>query len=173
MVVQVLTPGMEHGDEPDLDAQMLGICRDDAQRLGCGLEQDRVDRRLVLEGDGGYRRRYGEYDMEVGHRKQVSLPGLQPIRTGLPLTLRTMPIAAGIVGTPNLPAGGARFDVSAERRRPAQFDGAHDATLDAAEVTRMRMAIGIAMTAENVRHLQAGWHRFGQACGGGTTSNFR
>ena len=55
MMVQVLAPGVQHGDQADLGAEMLGIGGDDAQRLGRRLEQDAVDDRLVLEGDGGDR----------------------------------------------------------------------------------------------------------------------
>ena len=38
MMVQVLPPGVQHGDEPDLGAEMLGIGGDGAQRLGRRLE---------------------------------------------------------------------------------------------------------------------------------------
>ncbi len=65
MIVQVLTPAMQHRDEADLGAEVFGIGSDRAQRLGRRLEQDRVGRRLVLEGDGGELRRQREDDMEV------------------------------------------------------------------------------------------------------------
>ena len=38
MMVQVLAPGMEHGQQPDLGAKMLGVRCNGAQRLGRGLE---------------------------------------------------------------------------------------------------------------------------------------
>ena len=44
MMVQVLAPGVEHGDEADLGAEMLRIGGDGAQRLGRRPEQDGVDR---------------------------------------------------------------------------------------------------------------------------------
>jgi hypothetical protein len=50
---QILPPGMEHGEETDLGAQMFGIGGDGLQRLGRGAEENAVDRRLVLMGDGG------------------------------------------------------------------------------------------------------------------------
>ena len=61
---------MEHGDKTDLGAEMTRIGGDCVQRLGRGLEQDGVDRRLVLEGDFGGRRRQCEHDMEIWHRQQ-------------------------------------------------------------------------------------------------------
>ena len=59
MMLQGLAPGVEHGDEADLGAEMLGIGGDRAQRLGRRPEQDGVDRLLVLEGDLGDRRAAG------------------------------------------------------------------------------------------------------------------
>jgi len=53
MVVQVLAPTVQHCDETDLGAQVLGIEGNRAQRLGRCFEQDRVNRSLVLEGDCG------------------------------------------------------------------------------------------------------------------------
>ena len=81
-MMQVLAPGVEHGDETDLGAEMLRVGGDRAQRLGRRAEQDGVDRLLVLEGDLGDRRRQREDDMEVRHRQQLGLPGGQPRRRG-------------------------------------------------------------------------------------------
>jgi hypothetical protein len=64
MVMQVLSPSAQHGEEADLGAEMFGIGRNDAQRLGCGPEQDVIDHGLVLEGDLGDRGRHGEDDVE-------------------------------------------------------------------------------------------------------------
>ena len=53
MMEQRLAPRVEDGEEADLGAEVLGIGGDRAQGLGGGVEQDVVDRRLVLVGDGG------------------------------------------------------------------------------------------------------------------------
>ena len=60
-----LTPGMEHGEEADLGAEVAGVGGDRAQRLGDGAEEQAVDDGLVLGGDLGDRRGHGEDDMEV------------------------------------------------------------------------------------------------------------
>jgi hypothetical protein len=44
---------MEHGGEADAGAEMLWIGADGEQRLGRRAEQQIVDDRLVLIGDGG------------------------------------------------------------------------------------------------------------------------
>jgi hypothetical protein len=154
MMVQVLAPGVEHGDEADLGAQILGIGGDPAQRLGRGPEQDGVNRFLVLERDLGHRRRQGEHDMEVRHRQQLGLPGRQPLGADLPLALRAVPVAAGVVGDPDQAAIRTLLGVAAERCRPAQLDGAHHPSLDTAEMAGPSLAIGIAVAAEDIRHLQ-------------------
>jgi hypothetical protein len=86
MVVQGLAPGVKHGDDADLGAEMPGIGSDRAQRLGGRLEQDGVDRFLVLEGDLGCRRRQREDDVEVGDRQQLRLPGGEPFGAPAPGT---------------------------------------------------------------------------------------
>ena len=48
---ELLSRRVEHGDEPDLDAQMLRIARDRAEGLGRGAKQDRTCHGLVLERD--------------------------------------------------------------------------------------------------------------------------
>ena len=58
-------PGVEHGGDADLGAQMLGVGRDRERRLGRCLEQQIVDHGLVLVGDVGDRRRQREDDVEV------------------------------------------------------------------------------------------------------------
>jgi hypothetical protein len=64
---------MEHGDETDLGAEMASVGSDCAQRLGCGLEQDGVDRCLVLESDFGGCSRQCEDEMEIRHRQWRSV----------------------------------------------------------------------------------------------------
>lgn len=51
MVVQGLSPGMQHGYRADLGAEMARIGGDVAQRLGRRAEQNGVDHALVLERD--------------------------------------------------------------------------------------------------------------------------
>ena len=48
--------------------------------------------------------------------------------------------------------------MAAERRCSASRDGAHDAPLGAAEVTFVSTAIGVAVAANDVRHLHARGH---------------
>jgi hypothetical protein len=93
--MQVLAPGVEHGEKTDLGAEMPRVCGDGTERLGGAPEQDGVDRLLVLEGDLGERRRQREHDVEIRNRQELCLPGRQPLGTRLPLALRAMAVATG------------------------------------------------------------------------------
>ena len=77
VVGQRLAPGVQHGEDADLGAELRGFGGERGQGLGGGAEQDRVDGGLVLEGDGGDRRRQGEDDVEIGNRQQFGLRGLR------------------------------------------------------------------------------------------------
>src|SRR4051794_18303101 len=169
MVLQVLTPGMEHSDETDLGAEVAGIGGDRAQGFSRRLEQDGVDRGLVLKSDFGGRRRQGEDDVKIRHRQQFGLPFSQPGGARRSLTFRAMSIAARIIGDTNETALGAALDMAAERRGATRLDRAHDAPFGAAEVAGMRLAVRLAVAAEDIRHLERGhdwpvlvWRRFRQ-----------
>ena len=53
MKEQILSPTVEHSEEADLGAQMLGIGSDGGQGLGRGSEQNAVDEIFVLVSNGG------------------------------------------------------------------------------------------------------------------------
>ena len=99
-----LAPGVEHCGDADAGAKMVEIGGDRDQRLGGGAEQDGVDGGLVVEGDRGDRRRQREDDVEVRDRQEFSLTLGEPLGARQALTLRTVPVAAGIVGDAGRPA---------------------------------------------------------------------
>src|SRR6266567_7594195 len=85
-----------------------------------------------------------QVERALGHRQQLGLPIREPLG----------PVAAGVVSDARCATIIALPDMAAERGRPAGRDGAHDATLDAPEMTGMRLSERFAMAAEDVRHLQ-------------------
>ena len=104
---------MKHGGDADTGAEMLGVGGDGRHRLGRRLDQQAVDRRLVLERDVGDLGRQREDDVEVPDREQVGLALGQPGARGRALATRTMPVAAAVVGDPPVPAVGAGLDMPA------------------------------------------------------------
>src|SRR5213592_446787 len=91
-------PGVEHGGDADAGAEVLGIGRDGERGLGRRLEQEIVDHGLVLIGDVGDRTRQREYHVEVRHGQQLGFAFGEPLLGCRSLTLRTVPVAAGVVG---------------------------------------------------------------------------
>ena len=82
MMKQVLAPGMQHGEETDLSAQVLGIGGNDAEGLGGDAEEKAVDERLVLIGNGGNGLRQREDDVKVLCVEKFGATILQPLCAG-------------------------------------------------------------------------------------------
>ena len=108
-----LPPGVEHRDQSNLRAEMLRIGGHRAQAVSGGPHEKVIDHRLVLEGDLGQQCRQREDDMEIGNRQQLGFASLQPFGTGQVLALRTVTIAARVVGDALLATVGALLDMSA------------------------------------------------------------
>ena len=51
MMLQVLSPGVEHAQEANLSAEVMGIGGDFQQRRGAGAEQQAIEDALVLLGE--------------------------------------------------------------------------------------------------------------------------
>jgi hypothetical protein len=60
---------MEHGDNADAGAQMLGVSGDRECGLGRRLHEQAIDHTLVLIGDVAERCRESVYDMEIVDRE--------------------------------------------------------------------------------------------------------
>src|ERR1700730_18703023 len=97
MMHQRLSRGGEEGAAADRTAEPAWIGGERRHRLGGSLEQDGIDDGLVLESDRGDRCGKCKDDVEIWNRKQVGLTRGEPRGSGSPLTLRTGPIAAGII----------------------------------------------------------------------------
>src|ERR1700676_3660550 len=117
---------MQDAEEPNLGAEMFGIGGDLEQSLGAGAKQKAVDFRLVLQRQRSQLMRQCEDNMDVRHGQKVPATRVEPAVAGVGLALRTMPVAARIVGDGLIAATGALVHVSAERcRSTAQDSGEH------------------------------------------------
>jgi hypothetical protein len=154
MMQQVLSPAMQHGEEPDLAPQMLGIGRNGTQRLRAGPEQDVIDRGLVLERDGGDRLRHGEHHVEVRHLEQFRLAVRQPLGASQALALRAVSVAARVVGDALMAAVLAALDMTAERCGATVFDRHHRAAPCSRQRRAMAVTERLAEAAEYLRHFQ-------------------
>src|SRR2546430_10127137 len=85
--------------------------------------------------------------MKVWHGHGLGLPLREPLHPGQPLAFGTVTVAAGVVSDARCATIIALFDMAAERGRSAGRDGAHDAPLDAPEMTGVRLSKRCAMAA--------------------------
>lgn len=88
----------ESGRDADPGAEVLRICGDRQHRLGRDLEQEIVDGGPVVIGDVGDPDRQREHDVIIRHRQQLGFALGEPLLGRGALTLRAVPVAAGIVG---------------------------------------------------------------------------
>ena len=110
---QVLSPGVQHGEEAELTAEVLRIGRDSEQSLGGGAEENAVDHRGVIKRDAGNLFRHGEDHVKIFHRQQFGLAAFQPFCPFRVLTLGAMPVAAGVIRDTREVALAAAFDMAA------------------------------------------------------------
>ena len=129
MANKSLAPGMEHREESNLCAQMLGVSRNGAQRLGGGSEQNVVDDLLVLQGNGGNRLRKSEDHMKILGVEKLGLPVFQPLGASQRLAFWAVAISTAVVTDALVVTAIAALDMATKCRRSAQFDRTHDAPL--------------------------------------------
>lgn len=79
------------------------------------------------------------------------------------LALGAMPVAAGVVGDPPVPAVVAGLDVTAQRGGAAGLNRRHDLELAEAQMPGMGCAIGGPGTSEDVGDLERGAHWLNRA----------
>jgi hypothetical protein len=115
MEPELLTPGMQHGEEADFRAEVFRIASDFEKSFRTGAEQQTVDDFLVLQSQCCELRRKCEDHMDVARREKFSLPRGNPALSSRGLTLRTVAIAAAVVGDGGaMPAAGALIEMTAE-----------------------------------------------------------
>jgi hypothetical protein len=122
-------PSMEHGEESDLRAQMLGVSCNGAQRLGGSPEQNIVDGLLVLQSNGGNGLRYGEDHVKILGVEKLGSTVFQPLGASQRLAFWAVAIATAIVADALVVTAIAALDMTTKCRSSTQFDRAHDATL--------------------------------------------
>jgi hypothetical protein len=97
MMMQVLSPSMEHRQKTDPGAQVLGVSGNLQQGLGRGAEEHAVNYSLVLKSQGSDRLGQREDDVKVLNGQKLGGSLLKPRRSGCALALWAMAIAAGTI----------------------------------------------------------------------------
>ena len=144
---------MEDRGDPNRAAEVTRVAPEGEQRLGGGMEQERVDdpRIALCEGVEGVRQR--EHDMEVRNRQQVGAAGRQPSFFGEGLTLRAMAIATRVVRDTHGAASVTRLPMPAEDGGAAGLDRVERSALDGREAVRPTKHV--ALGAHDVREFES------------------
>ena len=95
--MQVLTPGVKHGEKADGGSEESGMGSGLEQRLGCTAKQNSVNLPRILERQpadlGGQR----EHNVEIGDGQKFGFALGQPAGASLSLTLGTVPVATPVI----------------------------------------------------------------------------
>jgi hypothetical protein len=126
---KVLSPGVQDGKAADPGAELPRISGERQKGFRSGPKQQGVNGAAVLECQWSQFVREGENDVEVLDVEKLLLTGLKPRGTGRALTLRTMPVTAGVVDTDDVSTLVALFRVTTEDGRPALHEVRQNATL--------------------------------------------
>jgi hypothetical protein len=159
MKMESLPPRVQDAEEPDLRSQMFRICRNRLQSFGCSPKQQIVHLAFILEGQCGQLCRQREHDMEIFAIQKFSLTFFQPLGPGEGLAFGAMSVRARVVGVTLVAALITLFEMTAERRGTATFDGAQYPLLPHGQRFGMRSAKRIAMGAHNIGDFKGGAHQ--------------
>jgi hypothetical protein len=120
---------VQEREAADVGPEMLGISGDGQKGFRRGTKQHPVDGAAILESQWSQLVREGENDVEVLDVENLLLTGLKPRGTCSALTLRAMPVTAGVVDADDVTTLVALLRAAAENRRPALYKVGQDTTL--------------------------------------------
>ncbi len=151
MVLEILPPCVQDGDDADLGAEVLAIGGNGGESLGRCFEQQSVDLGLVLVGHRADQGRKREHEMKMRHGQKLGFTRRKPFRRSPPLAFRTVPITAGIIGDAGVCTVRAALNMTAQRGSATDLDCRHDASLGEVQVTSVGRAPRLTMAAEDIR----------------------
>jgi hypothetical protein len=131
VMVQLLAPGVEHGEAPNLRAEMLGVPGDVLERLRHCAKEQPIEMAGVLQGQGPQVVRQGKNHMDVWGVQHLTFPGREPRRLRRAMTFGAAPVAAGVVGLDLVATLVTLGDMAPEGRRPTHGDSAQRPVLRA------------------------------------------
>jgi hypothetical protein len=112
---EFLTPAVQHAEEADFRAEMLGIACDFQKGFRTGAKQEIVDDLLVLQDQWSQPVGQCEDNMDVTRWEKLLAPRCEPAIASSCLTLRAVPISARVVGDSAMSTASAFIEMAAER----------------------------------------------------------
>jgi hypothetical protein len=110
MKLEVLPPTVKYSEEPNLSSEVLGIRRNDSERLGRNSKKDAEDQLFILIGKGGNFLRHCKHDVKIADGQELSLAIFDPLCSSHGLTLRAVPVPAAIEAIPFMLTVGAALE---------------------------------------------------------------
>src|SRR4051794_36900263 len=153
---QILSPGMQDTEEPNLSAEMLWISRNFEQCLRTRREQKIVKQGWVGTNQRIQLMRQRKHDVKVADIQQLLFSRGEPVLPCLSLALRAVPIPAGVIRDGLVPATRTCIEMAAQGRRTAAGDGLQHIQLLVAEPFSMTIDEAVALRLNNVGHLKGG-----------------
>jgi hypothetical protein len=153
MKSEIPRPRVQHCRHTEHRAQAPFVLTELEQGAGRRGEQQVEENSPVAQRQWAKLMRQREDDVEVVRGQDAFHALLNPRGLSQSLALRAVPVAARVVRGSREPAPIADVHVSAEDGSPADLDGTHRRPLLGHQ--RVRLAIGLAVSAEDVRNLKA------------------
>jgi hypothetical protein len=112
---EFLSPAVQHAEEADFRAEMLGIACDFQKGFRTGAKQEIVDDLLVLQDQWSQPVGQCEDNMDVARREKLLATCCEPAIASSCLTLGAVPISTRVVGDGAMSAASAFIEMAAER----------------------------------------------------------
>ena len=165
VVLELLAPGMEHRQAPQVRAEMLGVAGDIQEGLGDGAKEQRIEHAGILEDQGTQLLGQGKDCVDIGRVEDVLLLLGEPGSLGGPMALGTMPVATRVIAALLVVAVITAGGVPAEGGGAAQQNSAEGAVLCPAQGGAIAFKKGGTVLAYHVsdfecRAAHGSWSRF-------------
>jgi len=156
MVQEVLAPSVEHAEEADVGAEVLGICGNLQKTGGAGAEQETIEDLLVMERQRRQFVRKREDHMRVGNVQQLLAAGGEPLFPRVGLAFRAMAIPARVERDGLMATAITTVPVSAQGSGATALDGLQYFQMRPPQPGSVVLDEALALRANDVGHLEGG-----------------
>src|SRR5271169_7084384 len=161
MMLEVLSPGVEHAEKSDVGSQVLRIASKSEHRRSTGAIEQIVEQPLVLQYQSRQRMRQRENHVEVRHGQQFGRARREPFCARVSLALRAVPIAARVERDGLMATADALVAMTTQCRGAAADDGIEHLAMRPCKMRLLLFPETVARCADDVGHLEGGpAHRF-------------
>jgi hypothetical protein len=168
VMVELLTPGMEHGAAAEVCPKMLGGASDILECLCHGAKEQAVEHAGIVETQGAEGVRQGKHHMDVRNVKDLALSGREPGGLCGAVALGAVPIATGISAALFVATLVTRRFVAPEGSSPTHGDSPQCPVRLAGQGSAIPGEEGSTIRVHDVRHFEG--RAVHQGCSSGNAS---